>query len=186
MPPLLRFITYRLLFVPVTLFVITLTLYGMVMLTPPAERATLYFPEGFNPDRLTQEKLQRYTEQIIIRNHLRDPFPVQYALWVTNLVRGDWGWSVILRESVLSALLRRTPVTAELTIYSLLFFIPMGIISGVNAARKKDGMADHRFRLAAFLATTTPPFVLALVLLSIFYVLLRWFPPGRPGAGDHP
>jgi peptide/nickel transport system permease protein len=178
-PPMLRFIIYRFLFVPVTLFVITLTLYGMVMLTPPEERAELYYPKGFNPDRLTPEHLERYTEQIIKRYHLRDPFPVQYGLWVMNLARGDWGWSVVMKEDVLPALLRRTPVTAELTIYSLLFFIPLGIISGVNAARKKDGLGDHRFRLTAFLATTTPPFVLALVLLSIFYVLLYWFPPER-------
>lgn len=179
MPPLLRFIIYRLLSLPVTLLVITMTLYGMVMLTPPEERAELYFPKNFNPERLTPEHLERYTELIIKRYHLREPFPVQYALWVTKLMRGDWGWSVVLKEDVLPALLRRSPVTAELTIYSLLLFIPLGIISGVNAASRKDRVADHRFRLTAFLATTTPPFVLALVLLSIFYVLLQWFPPER-------
>jgi ABC-type dipeptide/oligopeptide/nickel transport system permease component len=179
MPPILRFIIYRLLFVPVTLFVITLVLYGMVMLTPPEQRAELYFPKNFNPERLSPEHLQRYIELIIQRNHLRDPFPIQYGLWVAKLARGDWGWSPVMSENVLPALLRRTPVTAELTIYSLLFFIPLGLISGVKAARKKDGLGDHRFRLTAFLATSTLPFVLALVLLSIFYVFLYWFPPDR-------
>ncbi len=57
------------------------------------------------------------------------------------------------------ALLRRSPVTAELTIYSLIFFIPLGIVSGVNAARRKDRVADHRFRLAAFLASSWGDFI---------------------------
>jgi peptide/nickel transport system permease protein len=179
MPPLLRFTITRLISIPITLFIITLVLYGFVMLTPPEVRATLYYPDGFNPDRLTAERLKAYTESIINRRHLRDPFPVQYVLWVTNLARGDWGYSPVLKDKVLSALLRRTPVTAELTLYSVIFFIPLGLASGVLAGSKKGRLADHRFRLAAFVATSVPTFVLALVFLSVFYVLLHWFPPER-------
>lgn len=181
MPPMLRFVITRLISIPVTLFIITLTMYSFVMLTPPEVRATLYFPEGFNPDRLTTEKLQAYIESIIKRQHLREPFPIQYAMWVSNLARGDWGYSPVLNDKVLAALLRRTPVTAELTIYSMLFFIPLGLASGVLAGSKKGRLADHRFRLVAFVATSIPTFVLALVFLSVFYVLLHWFPPERVG-----
>lgn len=179
MPPLLRFIIYRLLSIPLTLVVITMTLYGFVMLTPPEVRASLYFPEGFNPDRLTPESLDRYVNTLIEQRHLNDPYVVQYGLWVSNLARGNWGWSPVLDENVLAALLRRTPVTVELTLYSLLLIIPLGIIAGVIAGSKKNRLADHRFRSAAFLATSMPPFVLAIFLMAIFYVMLHWFPPGR-------
>jgi peptide/nickel transport system permease protein len=178
-PPLFRFVIYRLLAIPLTLLVITLVLYGFVMLTPPEVRATLYFPSGFNPDRMTPEQVARYTEHIIQLYHLREPFPIQYTLWASRLVRGDWGWSPVLNEDVLPALLRRTPVTLELTIYSLLIIIPLGIISGVLAGSRKNSSADHRFRSLAFFATSTPPFILAIVLMSIFYVMLHWFPPER-------
>jgi peptide/nickel transport system permease protein len=82
---------------------------------------------------------------------------------------------------VLPALLRRSPVTAELGLYSLMFIIPLGLISGVRAGMNRNGRIDTRFRAGAFIAASIPPFVLALVLLSIFYVGLHWFPPSRLG-----
>jgi peptide/nickel transport system permease protein len=181
MPPLLRFLVYRLISLVVTLFIITVVLYAFVMLTPVEVRASLYFPEGLNTDRLTDEALQRYTNLIIEKYNLDAPFPVQYATWATNLLRGNWGWSPILGEDVLPALLRRTSVSAELALYSMLLFIPLGLLSGINAGSKKDSRTDFRFRLAAFIGVTIPTFVLALVLMSIFYVGLHWFPPERLG-----
>jgi len=181
MPPLLRFVIYRLLAVPLTLLIITLALYGFVMLAPPEVRATLYYPSGLNTDKMTDAEIQEYNQLIIRRFHLDAPFPVQYGLWASNLIRGDWGYSPVRREKVLPALLRRSPVTAELAFYSILFFIPFGLYSGVKAGSRKDSLADNRFRLSAFVAVSLPPFVMALVLLSIFYVGLHWFPPQRLG-----
>ena len=57
--------------------------------------------------------------------------------------------------------------------------MPLGLISGVIAGWRQGGRFDTRFRLAAFAATSIPPFILGLFLLSIFYVGLNWFPPGR-------
>jgi peptide/nickel transport system permease protein len=174
---LLQFILNRFLAMIITLLVITMILYGLVMLTPPETRATLYMP-NINRE-LTDEQYQRLIERIIQDRHLRDPYPIQYALWARELLRGNWGYSPALHEDVLPVMLRRSPVTAELTIYSLLVFIPLGIISGLIAGSKKDRPTDHGFRLAAFIASSMPPFILALMLLSIFYVAVQWFPPER-------
>lgn len=181
MPPLLRFLIYRLISLPITLFIITIVLYGFVMLTPVEVRASLYFPEGLNTDLLSDEELQRYTNMIIKKYNLDDPFPVQYATWAANLLRGNWGWSPTLGQDVLPALLRRTPVSAELALYSMLVFIPLGLLSGVNAGSKKDSRTDLRFRFVAFIGVSIPTFILALVLMSVFYVGLYWFPPERLG-----
>jgi peptide/nickel transport system permease protein len=67
----------------------------------------------------------------------------------------------------------------ELAIYSLLFLIPLGLVSGVLAGWKRSGAFDRLFRGVAFVSTSTPSFILALVLLSVFYVQLDWFAPGR-------
>ena len=181
MPPLLRFLIYRIVSLPVTLFIITLILYAFVMLTPVEVRATLYFPEGLNTDRLSNEELQRFTNMTIKKYHLDEPFPVQYATWAGNILRGNWGWSPVLGEDVLPALIRRTPVSAELALYSIIAFIPLGLLSGVGAGAKKDSRRDMRFRLGAFIGISIPTFVLALMLMSIFYVGLHWFPPERLG-----
>lgn len=178
MPPLLRYLIKRLLVIPILLVCITAVLYATVMLTPVETRATLYLPKNL-PSRMTEEQYQKLIDNIVERYHLNAPFPVQYYYWVSNLAQGNWGYSATLGEDVLSAIVRRTPVTAELTLYSLLVFIPLGLISGVIAAARRNRLADHGFRLTAFIATSLPPFVLALMLLSVFYVDLYWFAPGR-------
>jgi ABC-type dipeptide/oligopeptide/nickel transport system permease component len=157
----------------VTFLVVTALLYGLLMLAPVEARALLYVPQGARV--VTTKNIQNLIEL----HHLDDPYPVQYVRWLTNLFRGDWGWSPSLGEDVLQAMLRRTPVTAELTLYSILLFIPMGLVSGVLAGRRQGHRWDHGFRFAAFIATSIPPFILGLVLIALFYVGLRWFPVGR-------
>lgn len=148
------------------------------MLTPAETRATLYLPKRL-PSRLTEEQYQKLIQIRIEKYHLNDPYPVQYAYWISSLLQGTWGYSPIMQTDVLTALLLRTPATAELTIFSLLLFIPLGLISGVIAGGRQNKTTDHQFRLTAFVATSLPPFILALLLLSVFYVSLYWFPPER-------
>ena len=178
MPPLLQFVIRRFLVVPVSLIVITMVLYGGVMLTPPEARAQLYFPERMNQN-LSDEQLEKFTDAIIKRYHLRDPYLVQYGYWVVSLFDGTWGFSQSLNAPVLPSLITRTPVTLELTVYSLLLLIPLGLISGVLAGWRRFGAFDKIFRSSAFLGTSTPMFILAMVLISIFYINLGWFAPGR-------
>ncbi len=178
MPPFLQFLIRRFLVIPVSLVIITMVLYGGVMLTPPEARATLYMPENM-PPRLTDEQYKKIEERIIRQYHLRDPFPVQYLFWAKSLFGGTWGYSPALNENVLPSLLRRTPATLELALYSLLLLVPFGLISGVSAGWKRSGFFDRGFRLLAFLSTSTPPFILAIVLLSLFYINRGWFAPGR-------
>lgn len=178
MAPLLRYIVKRVVSILFTFIAITSVLYAVVMLTPPETRATLYMPRRTSP-RMTEEQLQKLIDRIIERNHLDDPYPVQYVYWLTSLVQGNWGYSPTLQQDVLSAILRRAPVTAELTLYSILVFIPLGLASGVIAGSRQNRPADQTFRLAAFVATSLPPFILALILIAFFYVKLFWFAPER-------
>ncbi len=145
MPPLLQFIIRRFLVVPVSLIVITMVLYGGVMLTPPEARAQLYFPQRMRQD-LSDEQMEKFTESIIKRYHLRDPYLVQYGYWVASLFDGTWGFSQSLNAPVLPSLLNRTPITLELTLYSLLFLIPLGLVSGVLAGWNRSGVFDKIFR----------------------------------------
>lgn len=177
MPPFLQFLIRRLLAVPVSLIIITMVLYAGVMLTPPMARADLYFPKTNAP--LTEKQIARLYENIIEKYHLRDPYPVQYAYWLKSIFQGGWGYSATMNENVLPALLQRTPATAELTIFSILFFIPLGLVSGVLSGWRQNRAFDNSFRFLAFVASSFPPFILSLLFLSIFYVYLRWFAPGR-------
>ncbi len=177
MSPTLKFILRRLTTIPITLFVITAFIYGVTMLVPAETRAELYMPKGeSNNPHLNSEVLRT---QIIEQHGLNDPYPIQYFRWMTELLKGNWGWSPGMRGDVLDAFLARTPLTAELTLFSVFLLIPLGIGSGVIASLKQNKPIDLGFRMLAFSATSIPPFILGLVLLSVFYALLNWFPPGR-------
>ncbi len=181
MPPLARFLLIRLLLVPISLLVVTATLMGLMTATPPEVRAMLYLPQKAleSASQLSLDELHLVTERYIQMYHLEDPFPVQYGYWVASIFTNGGGYSPTVKGDVFEALLLRTPVTAELTLYSLLLFIPMGVLSGLYAGWRSESRVDAGFRLGAYIATSLPPFITGLVLLSIFYVLLGWFPSGR-------
>ena len=90
-----------------------------------------------------------------------DPYPVQYFRWVSQLLQGDWGWSPVLRANVFDVLVDRTPATVELTLYSLLLFIPLGLLSGALAGWRRNRASDHSFRLFAFVEPLSLPLSLA-------------------------
>ncbi|MPM54486.1 Dipeptide transport system permease protein DppB [bioreactor metagenome] len=178
MPPILRFILRRTFSFIITLLITTAVLYATVMLTPAETRAELYMPANA---RQTEAQRAHMIQLIIEKNHLNDPYPVQYYYWLSNLLHGNWGYSPTMGIDILQALMQRTPATAELALYSILVFIPLGLLSGILAASKQHKAPDKAFRFTAYLATSLPPFILALVLLSIFYVNLHWFSPERIG-----
>jgi peptide/nickel transport system permease protein len=182
MPPLLKYIVRRLLLLPLTLLIITLTLYGFATLVPVEERARLYFPPRRDLEYISYDQEQALITRIIRERGLNEPFPIQYLNWLGNLVRGEWGWSPNLRVWVLEYMQRRIPVTLELTLYAMLLFIPLGIISGVIASRHHRKRVDDGFRAGAFVATSVPPFILGLMMISVLYVGLHWFAPGRLSA----
>ena len=177
MPPFLQFLIRRLLLVPVSLIIITIVLYGGVMLTPPDARAELYVP---NTNRqMTEEQYKRMIRIIIRNHHLEDPLPVQYVFWIKSLFEGGWGYSPSLRDEVLPSLLRRTPATAELTLFSLILIVPLGLLSGAISGWRQGKTFDTGFRGIAFMGTSIPPFILALIFIAVFYVQLDWFAPAR-------
>ena len=173
MPPFLQFLIRRFLLVPISLLIITMVLYAGVMLTPPEARAQLYVPPG--KGHLTEN----FIKTIINKYRLDQPYPVQYGYWITSLLKGDWGYSPTLRDEVLPSLLRRTPATLELSLYSLLLFIPLGLMAGLLAGWRQGGWFDGIFRSLAFFGTSMPPFIFSLILISVFYVSLHWFLIGR-------
>lgn len=180
---LLGFLLRRLVSVAATLFIITAIIFSIVIMAPPEARAELYMGRRVRAN-MNAEVWKRAVERVIEQHGMRDPFPVQYAHWASLLLQGEWGWSPILRTDVLGALVARTPATVELTLYSLLLFIPLGLASGAVSGWRRDRPADHGFRLAASVSTSIPPFILGLVLMSFLYVGLHWFLPGFLGMSE--
>ncbi|MFL7840546.1 MAG: ABC transporter permease [Candidatus Promineifilaceae bacterium] len=175
-----KFLLGRILAIPVTLFIITFGIFAIITTAPPEELATLYFPPNIRSS-MPPEMIQAKIDQIIEEHGLDDPLPVQYVHWIGNLIKGDWGWSPTFNGDVLPLLKQRTPVSAELTFYSLIFLFPVALVIGLIAGWLQGGRFDSTYRFTAFLGLSIPPFILGLFLISVFYVGLHWFPLGRTG-----
>jgi dipeptide transport system permease protein len=160
------------LLIPVLLGV-TLFIFGITMLFSPIERASLY----------VQNIKQISDLPLIIETYgLDNPFFIQYGTWINQVFHGNLGWSKVAGMPVWNAIWGFLPATLELAIFSAPLIVLLGIFLGTKAAAHKDKAIDHFTRVLAISGWSLPLFWLGLVLLMIFYGLLRGFlPPGRLG-----
>ncbi len=105
--------------------------------------------------------------------------PVQYLLWLSRVVRGDLGVSYVSKFPVWTLILRRLPATLELTLYSFIPIMVIGVWLGTVAAVHRDKLIDHGSRVFSISFRSLPSFVWGLLILMILYGRLNWFPPGR-------
>jgi ABC-type dipeptide/oligopeptide/nickel transport system permease component len=111
---------------------------------------------------------------------LNGTIPEQYVKYLGNVGRGDLGTSFRTRQSVVTDLRERLPATLELGVGALLIGGVGGVVLGAVAASRKDKPVDHAARLFTLFGSSLPVFWIGLVMLSILYARLGWFPgPGR-------
>jgi len=104
---------------------------------------------------------------------------VQYAEWVWGILRGDWGVSAFSRQPVLYEMLRRLPVSAELTLLSMLVSLSFAIPIGVIAAVRQDTPIDYVMRIMSVFGLSLPGFWVATMLLLFLAMQFQWVPPLR-------
>lgn len=111
------------------------------------------------------------------------PIAIQYLTWMKN-VATEWNWGVSTRvsanTSVWVVLLDRIPVTLQLNLISLFFYIPIGFILGIIAALNKDSWIDNVVSLGIMVFISIPIFVTMTLLLLIFGYQLEWVPTQFP------
>jgi peptide/nickel transport system permease protein len=120
-------------------------------------------------------------EQVAKLRHLLgldEPLPVQYVLWLSRVVHGDLGTSLLTHQSVADTILQRLPTTLALTLSSMILSALIGIPLGIASAMRRDGVLDNVGRTVAMVGISVPPFLAGLVLIIVFAVQFRLFPPG--------
>jgi oligopeptide transport system permease protein len=117
------------------------------------------------------------------RLHLDQPLPVQYAYFMGNMARGDFG-TTSAGDSVLDQLSRAFPITMKLTAVAIVFEILLGIGVGVLSALRRGGILDNVSLASSLVALSLPVFVIGFVLQYVLGVRFGWFPvtvgPGAP------
>jgi len=118
---------------------------------------------------------------------LDQSIPVQFAVWLGEFLRGDWGTSIGTGQKVLDMFVQRLPVTLELFVGATLWSIAVGLPAGILGALKRNSAADIAVTAGAIIGVSLPPFWEAIVLIYLFAVLLPIFPPsGYVPFFEHP
>lgn len=163
-----RYIAKRLLMLVPVLLGASLVIFTLIRLIP-GDAALVMLGARARPDSIQQFN-QRYG--------LDQPLPVQYVLWLSNVVQGDLGDSLRTHQPVLKELLARLPHTIELSFFSILIGALAGLALGVLAAIHRNQPLDYLTTVTALIGLCIPVFWLALMLILLFSVGLGWLPAG--------
>ena len=132
---------------------------------------------------------ERADEQTIarLRSELRldDPLPMQFAHYVGGVVQGDLGRSYITDRPIIQDILERFPRTLQLALAAMTLAAILGIAIGVLTAYFPGGWLDRLSLGGAYLGISFPVYWVGLILILVFAVQLRWFPPSGYGGIEY-
>jgi peptide/nickel transport system permease protein len=141
----------------------------------PGDPATAMSGEKATPER---------TEAVRKQLGLDRPIYEQYLLYMSRVLRGDLGRSVVRGDPVLPDILRRFPATVELATSAIVIALAFGVPIGIISAVRRRSLVDSLSRVWALTGVSMPIFWLGLMLAWVFGVELRWLPTGfRLNAG---
>ncbi len=113
---------------------------------------------------------------------LDEPIPVQFATFVGNAVRGDFGLSYRQGRKVSTLIQERLPATLELSLAAAVLALAVGIPMGVYTALRRKGVLANVFLAVSLIGVSLPTFLIGILLILVFAVLLGWLPSF--GRGD--
>lgn len=169
---MLKYALHRTLLTILTLFIIFTVVFFVVRVIPgdPATAAL--------GDYASKQAVEALREKM----GLNDPLPVQYLRSLGDLLRGDFGESMITGMPVNEQVRYVLPYSLELAVFAILIGVAFGVPIGVYTAVKRNTIVDHLGRIFSLAGLSVPAFYLAVLMMLIFAVKLDIFP--ATGGGD--
>ena len=146
----------------------------LIMRLLPGDPVMILLGEGGGGIRMTEEQI----DAMHSRWGLNDPWHVQYLLWVKNMFTGNFGESIFrpgvpVREMIFEAI----PVTFNISAAGLIIALALAIPMGIIAATKRNTLFDYAATILSTLGVALPNFWLALMMIVLFSLVLKWLPP---------
>ncbi len=165
-------------------YVLRSILQGLIVMLAVAFIAFSMFRFVGDPvvNMLGQEATLQDRDELTERLGLNDAVPLQFARFLGNAVRFDFGISYRQGRKVSSLIAERLPATVELAVLSAVFALVFGVGLGVYAAIRRDGWLAHVVMTISLIGVSLPTFLIGIGLIYIFAVELRWLPSF--GRGD--
>lgn len=164
-----KYIIRRILISIPVLFGITVIIFALLHLAPGDPVTGMIDPTvgDFSPERIEAER-----ESL----GLNDPLPIQYFNWLGRIIRGDLGYSIILKKPIASMISVRLWPTLKITLLALILSAVFGISLGVLSAVKQYSLVDYLSTFLSFLSVSLPGFFIALGMVFLFALKLDWLP----------
>lgn len=150
------------------LFLVTLLGFTITYLIPADPLAMVISERAMANPQIVQAYRERWG--------LDKPPHERYLTYVSNLLRGDLGESIVTQQSVAADIARYFPATVELAIAATLVAVTFGVPLGILAAVYRERLIDHLARLISLIGVCVPVFWLGLLALALFYYRLQWMP----------
>jgi peptide/nickel transport system permease protein len=166
---MLQYIVRRVVMMIPTLFLVSVVSFTIIQL-PPGDYLTTYVSQlAAMGDLVDESTLQSLRD----RYGLGQPVYVQYFRWITNMLQGDFGQSMEWNRPVWGLLWERLPLTFVLSLATLLLTWIIAFPIGVFSAVKQYSIGDYIATFIGFLGLATPDFLLALVLMWVFFAFFN-------------
>jgi len=170
----LRYLTRRLFLLLPALLILSILVFALLRLIP-GDPAEVMLGEHATAELSSQFRASRGLDQ---------PIPIQYARYLSSLVRGDWGRSILTNRPVTAELAQRFPATIELALFAMVIAIAAGVPIGVLSAYRRHSTADRLASVVTLAGVALPLFWVGLLLSNTFGSALGWLPPsGRLSIG---
>lgn len=111
---------------------------------------------------------EEVVEQLRQELYLDKSLPVQYWIFLTNALHGEFGRSLVSRRLVSEDIKQYLPATLELVFFSAILTVFFGILLGTIAAKNKDNWVDNLIRVFSYMGVSMPSFVIAIFFILIF------------------
>jgi peptide/nickel transport system permease protein len=167
------FVAVRLAGLAATLLVMSFIVYGALYIAPGDPIAVL---TGGRP------LPARTIAAIEAQYGFGKPFLIRYAGWLGDVLRGNFGKSIVFRENVSTLIAARAGTTAFLVAYAAVLIIAFGVLLGIMSALR-GGRTDTAILGLTTVGIATPSFVAAIGMISVFTLGLHWFPAIGAGSG---
>ncbi len=164
---MIRHIASRLMQMLPVLFLVSIAVFSMTLLLPGDPTLSMLGENASIADRAALRD----------RLGLDLPLPVQYLRWAQNVLEGDFGRSLRNSEPVSDMLMQRVPATTQLAVMAIILAIVIGVPLGIIAALNRNSFGDLTATSVGVFAMAMPAFWLAMLLIMVFSVHLRWLPP---------
>lgn len=155
----------------VLIWIVATVIFTAIHLVPGDPAELLLSSGGMAPDPAAVAELRE-------RLGLDRPFLVQYGAFLSGLLRGDLGASMIDEYPVIDEVLLRLPRTLELIAAGAILAVLIGIPVGTQAALRRGTVFDRATSATAALLLAVPIFVVGTLLVLVFAQWLRWMPAG--------